>query len=74
MISAFGSAPSGGLAAFTTWENAFCGTDQNAIKNAQQGAASFNSQGDNSTFTPGTAADSKGARALANIVFWDLLP
>jgi hypothetical protein len=72
--SAFGSVPSGGAAAFTTWENAFCGTDQTAIKNAQQGAASFNTQGDSSTFTPGTAADSKAARALANIVFWDLLP
>src|SRR5512133_1309739 len=72
--SAFGSVPSGGLTVFTTWENAFCGTNQNAIKNAQQGAASFNSQGDNSTFTPGTSADSKNARANANLVFWDLLP
>jgi Prealbumin-like fold domain len=72
--SAFGSVPSGGLSVFTTWENAFCGTNQNAIKNALQGAASFNSQGDNSTFTPGTSADSKNARSIANLVFWNLLP
>jgi hypothetical protein len=72
--SAFGSAPAGGVASFTTWESAFCGTDQNAIKNAQQGAASFNSQGDNSTFTPGTSADSKTARSIANIPYWDVLP
>jgi hypothetical protein len=72
--SAFGSAPAGGVAAFTTWENAFCGTNQNAIKNAQQGAASFNSQGDSSLFTPGTSADSKYARSIANLVFWNVLP
>jgi hypothetical protein len=72
--SAFGSAPTGGVASFTTWESAFCGTNQNAIKNAQQGAASFNSQGDSSTFTPGTSADSKTARSIANIPYWDVLP
>ena len=38
--SAFGSTPSSG--SFTAWETALCGTDQNAIKNAQQQAASFN--------------------------------
>jgi hypothetical protein len=72
--SAFGSVPAGGVAAFTTWENAFCGTNQNAIKNAQQGASSFNSQGDSSLFTPGTSADSKYARSIANLVFWNVLP
>jgi hypothetical protein len=72
--SAFGSVPAGGAATFTTWENAFCGTNQNAIKNAQQGAASFNSQGDSSLFTPGTSADSKYARSIANLVFWNVLP
>jgi hypothetical protein len=73
-VSAFGSVPASGLSVFTTWENAFCGTNQNAIKNAQQGAASFNTQGDNSTFTPGTSADSKTARSIANYVFWNVLP
>lgn len=72
--SAFGSVPSGGLSVFATWEAAYCGTNQNAIKNAQQAAASFNSQGDSSTFTPGTSADSKNARAISNQAFWDVLP
>ena len=70
--SAFGSVPSSGT--FAAWESAYCGTNQNNIKNAQQQAASFNSQGDNSTFTPGTSADSKTARAGANYTFWDVLP
>jgi hypothetical protein len=70
--SAFGSAPGSG--SFSAWESAYCGTNQTAIKNAQQQAASFNSQGDNSGFTPGTSADSKSARAMANIPYWDVLP
>jgi Prealbumin-like fold domain len=72
--SAFGSVPSGGLSVFATWEAAYCGTNQTAIKNAQQAAAFFNTQGDNSTFTPGTSADSKNARAIADLVFWNTLP
>ena len=69
---AFGSVPSNGSIA--AWEAAYCGTNQNDIKNAQQQAASFNSQGDNSTFTPGTSADSKYARSIANLAFWNTLP
>jgi hypothetical protein len=72
--SAFGSVPPGGLSVFATWESAYCGTNQTAIKNALQGAASFNNSGDSSTFTPGTSADSKNARAIADRVFWDVLP
>jgi hypothetical protein len=72
--SAFGSAPSGGAATINSWEAAYCGTSQTAIKNAQQGAASFNTNGDSSTFTPGTSADSKFARYIANLTFWDILP
>jgi hypothetical protein len=71
--SAFGSVPSGGSGKFAEWETALCGTNQTAIKNAQQGAASFNSQGDNTTFTPGTSADSKYARSIANILFWNII-
>jgi hypothetical protein len=67
---AFGSVPSSG--SFAAWETALCGTDLNAIKTAQQQAASFNSQGDSSTFTPGTSADSKTARSVANLAFWDV--
>jgi len=69
--SAFGSVPNGGVGTFTTWENALCGTNVNAIKNAASAAASFNSQGDNSTFTPGTSADSKFARYIANLTYWN---
>lgn len=70
--SAFGSVPSTG--SFAAWESAYCGTDQNAIQTAQQQAASFNSAGDSGTFTPGTSADSKTARSIADRAFWDTLP
>jgi len=72
--SAFGSLPSGGSGQFAVWEAAYCGTNQTAIQNALQGAASFNNSGDSTTFTPGTSADSKNARAIANYVFWNVLP
>ena len=72
--SAFGSAPSGGVATINSWEAAYCGTNSNTIKNAQQASASFNSNGDSATFTPGTSADSKFARNIANLGFWDTLP
>ncbi len=72
--SAFGSVPAGGTGMFAAWESAYCGTNQTAIKNAQQQAASFNSAGDSAQFTPGTSADSKYARSIANYVFWDTLP
>ena len=70
--SAFGSVPSSGT--FAAWESAYCSTNTNTIKSAQQQAASFNSQGDSSTFTPGTSADSKNARAISTLAFWDILP
>jgi hypothetical protein len=72
--SAFDSVPSGGSGKFAIWEAAFCGTNQNAIKSAQQGAASFNTSGDSLTFTPGTSADSKNAKAIADKLFWNTLP
>jgi hypothetical protein len=71
--SAFGSVPAGGTAAFGQWEAALCGTNQTAIKNAQQAAASFNTNGDSASFTPGTSADSKNARAIADIPFWNVI-
>jgi len=77
--AAFGSLPSGGVTTINNWESALCGSNLNDIKNAQQAAASFNSFGDSSAFTPGTSADSKNARAIAaaggpptGIVFWDM--
>jgi hypothetical protein len=69
--SAFGSVPSSGT--FGAWESALCGTDTTKINTAKQQAASFNSNGDSGTFTPGTSADSKNARAIANIPFWDVI-
>ena len=71
--SAFGSVPAGGSGQFAVWEAAYCGTNQSAMQNALQGAASFNTSGDSASFTPGTSADSKNARTIANKVFWDTL-
>ena len=71
--SAFGTVPNGGISKFATWESRLCGTNIDAIKTAQQQAASFNSQGDGGTFTPGTSADSKYARSVADIPFWDII-
>ena len=38
----------------------------------EQQAAQFNTNGDSSKFTPGTSADSKQARTIANYAFWDM--
>jgi hypothetical protein len=69
--SAFGSSPSVGT--FLAWENALCGTNVNAIKTAASQAAAFNEGGDSGTFTPGTSADSKLAKSIANKVFWNII-
>ncbi len=71
--SAFGTVPAGGIAKFAAWESALCGTNTTAIKNAQQEAASFNTSGDGAAFTPGTSADSKYARAIADNPFWNII-
>ena len=71
--SAFGSVPAGGSGMFAQWESALCGTNVTAIKNALSQAASFNTQGDSAVFTPGVSADSKNARSIANIAFWDVI-
>src|SRR4030065_1804213 len=69
--SAFGSLPPGGTGKINTWEQAFCGTSTVAIKNALRQAASFNTSGDSGLFTPGTSANSKYAREIAALAFWD---
>ncbi len=71
--SAFGTVPSGGLAMFAQWETALCSTNTQAIKNAQAQAAAFNTMGDSAGFTPGTSADSKSARATADLAFWNII-
>ena len=58
--SAFGTQPSVG--SFAAWESAYCGTNNGAINTAQSQAASFNTAGDAGQFTPGTSADSQGAK------------
>jgi hypothetical protein len=50
-----------------------CGSDVKANNTAQQQAGSDISAGDSATFTPGTSADSKGARAVADYVFWNII-
>ena len=73
--SAFGSVPSGGIAKFSEWEAAYCGTDSKAIASAQAAAGVFNSYGDGTLFTPGTSADTRGsARSQAYLPWWDILP
>jgi hypothetical protein len=71
--SAFGTAPAGGTALFAQWETALCGTNTQAIKNAQAQAAAFNTMGDSEGFTPGTSADAKTARAMAYLEFWNII-
>jgi hypothetical protein len=70
--SAFGASPGAGTIA--AWEAAYCGTNQNTIKNAASAAASFNEGGDSGAFTPGLSADTKTAKSIADLGFWDALP
>jgi hypothetical protein len=55
-------------------EAAFCGNDIDAIKAAQIAMASFNESGDSGAFTPGASAEPKAAKALANMIYWDIMP
>jgi hypothetical protein len=71
--SAFGSVPVGGMSKFAAWETALCGTNTKAIQTAMKEAATFNTGGDSQLFTPGTSADSKYARSVANSAFWDVI-
>ena len=72
--SAFGAVPSGGTGKFAAWEAAYCTGNATQVKTALKEAASFNTSGDSGTFTPGTSADSKYARSVADIPFWNTLP
>ena len=69
--SAFGTVPTVG--SFAQWEAALCGTNTSAINTATSQAASFNTAGDAGQFTPGTSADSKNGRAIADKVFWNVV-
>ena len=69
--AAFGSVPSGGIGKFAQWEDAFCNGNIGQVNNAQSQAAAFNTAGDSGVFTPGTSADAKNARTIADTCFWD---
>jgi hypothetical protein len=69
--SAFGTIPSNGT--FAAWESALCGTNTSAIKTALSQASAFNTQGDSVAFTPGTSADAKNAKSIADIPFWNVI-
>jgi hypothetical protein len=71
--AAFGSSPTGSIS-IDQAKAAYCGTNIQAIKDAQAAMASFNESGDSGLFTPGQSANGKLSKTLANLVFWDVLP
>ena len=68
----FGSSPSG--VSIDQAKAAYCGNNIQAIRTAMSAMAAFNESGDSGLFTPGSSADPKAAKALADYVFWDVLP
>jgi hypothetical protein len=68
----FGSVPS--AVSIDQAKAAYCGTDITAIRAAMSAMAAFNESGDSGLFTPGASADPKGAKAIADKVYWDVLP
>ncbi|MGD8321624.1 MAG: hypothetical protein PVJ02_14265 [Gemmatimonadota bacterium] len=70
--AAFGSSPT--AMSIADAKDAFCGTDVSAIRTAQSAMASFNTSGDNGTFTPGVSANGKKSKDAADLAFWDVLP
>ena len=73
--SAFGSVPSGGSGTFAAWEAAYCGTNTDTRSRTRSSRPRRSTPRVTArSFTPGTSADSKNARAIANNVFWDILP
>jgi hypothetical protein len=50
---------------------AYCGTDLKAIQVQQGLLGTYNSSGDNQTFTPGSSATPNESRLEADIDFWD---
>jgi hypothetical protein len=66
----FGSVPNGSIS-IDQAKAAFCGTDIDAIKDAQQAMGAFNEAGDSGLFTPGASANPKTAKAVADLDFWD---
>ena len=71
--SVFGSVPSGSIS-IQQAEDAYCGSDINAIKAAASAMGAFNESGDNGVFTPGVSANGKLAKSLADLAYWNSLP
>ena len=71
--SAFGSVPAGGTGKFAAWEAAYCGTNQNAIKNAQQQAASFNTMGDSGSSRRARRPTARTPGRSPTEAFWDII-
>ena len=69
----FGSVPTGSIS-IDQARTAFCTGTLKEVKAAASAMASFNESGDTGLFTPGASADPKAARALADYMFWDVLP
>ena len=70
--AAFGSSPT--LMSIANAKAAYCGTDEDLIKQAQIAMSQFNESGDNGLFTPGVSANGKQAKTDANLTFWNILP
>ena len=68
----FGSSPTG--VSIDQAKAAYCGNSITAINTAQAAMAAFNESGDSGVFTPGASANPKAAKAIADYVFWDVLP
>ncbi|MBA3877352.1 MAG: hypothetical protein C0498_10505 [Anaerolinea sp.] len=68
----FGSSPTG--MTIDQAKAAYCSGTIQQIKAAQSAMASFNESGDSGLFTPGASANPKDAKAIADYVFWDVLP
>ncbi|HEX6576378.1 MAG TPA: hypothetical protein VF042_15525 [Gemmatimonadaceae bacterium] len=69
----FGSTPTGSIS-IQQAEDAYCGSDIDAINAAASAMAAFNESGDSGEFTPGVSANAKESRTTANLAFWNLLP
>jgi|PlaIllAssembly_1097288.scaffolds.fasta_scaffold349797_2 hypothetical protein len=61
-----------GVSTLKSWESALCGTNESAISSAEGAAGTFNNSGDSLSFSPGMAADPKGAKAVADLVHWNV--
>ena len=67
-VQAFGADPG---TAISDALAVYCGNNKKAITDAIGPLGSFNSSGDTVALTPGVAADPKGAKGIADYLFWN---